>query len=52
MHEILPELLAAADTRGDRIVVENTHEAIIGKDIWPRVQQKIASGKSPRVTKK
>ena len=35
----------------DRIVVEDTHEAIVGKDVWARVQQKIASGKSPRVTK-
>lgn len=35
----------------DWIVVEDTHEAIVGKDVWARVQQKIASGKSPRVTK-
>ena len=35
----------------DWIVVENTHEAIIGKDSWAKVQKKIASGKSPRVTK-
>ncbi len=35
----------------DWIVVENTHEALIGKDTWARVQQRIALGKSPRVTK-
>ena len=33
------------------IVVENTHEAIVSKDTWARVQKRIASGKSPRVTR-
>ena len=35
----------------DWIIVENTHEALVGKDIWARVQKRIASGKSPRVTR-
>lgn len=35
----------------DWIVVENTHDAIIGKDLWAKVQKKIATGKSPHVTK-
>lgn len=35
----------------DWIVVEDTHEAIVGKDVWARVQQKIASGKAPALQK-